>query len=304
MKKFIKVSQNGQSLVLVALLSVVFIGFLALILDGGNAYLKHRLAQTSADAGALAAANEACWMYFHGYDENPSAIYSAAVNQVDEYSITRNGATNAYIVNSGADWDPKNIIVQADIEFNTFFGGIFGLSNMTANARAAAGCFSPTYGEGVLPIIWACRAPVDGWPSSSDTCQQQRITWKTLTEDYDPFDQIHPELYIVMDSLKTDNEPDGYDPELRCIQDDLDPPGTLDCDFDGDGESDWVSRGGSSWIDLDGGDNKLWQDGVLLDDDYNCGSGGKDELVDWIITGFQCDLFEHMWIPDEECVGC
>ena len=43
--------QSGQSMVLVALLMMVFIALLAVVFDGGHAYLQRRNAQTAADAG-------------------------------------------------------------------------------------------------------------------------------------------------------------------------------------------------------------------------------------------------------------
>lgn len=47
--------QNGQSIVLFALMIFVFIGFLSLALDVGHAYAERRFMQNGADSGALAA---------------------------------------------------------------------------------------------------------------------------------------------------------------------------------------------------------------------------------------------------------
>ena len=53
-KKNVYLANKGQSLILVTLMLIALIGMLVLILDGGNAYLKRRQAQSAADSGALA----------------------------------------------------------------------------------------------------------------------------------------------------------------------------------------------------------------------------------------------------------
>ncbi|MGE5137883.1 MAG: pilus assembly protein TadG-related protein, partial [Rudaea sp.] len=49
-------NEHGQSVVLIALVMVVLIGFMGLIIDGGQAYLTRRDSQDAADAGAYAGA--------------------------------------------------------------------------------------------------------------------------------------------------------------------------------------------------------------------------------------------------------
>lgn len=49
--------QRGQAIVMVGLLMVVLFGFVGLVMDGGRGYLDRREMQASADAAALAAAN-------------------------------------------------------------------------------------------------------------------------------------------------------------------------------------------------------------------------------------------------------
>ncbi len=46
--------ERGQAIVLIALMLTVLMAFLALAVDGGNAYVHRRLAQNSSDGGALA----------------------------------------------------------------------------------------------------------------------------------------------------------------------------------------------------------------------------------------------------------
>src|SRR5687768_17947320 len=48
--------ERGQVLVMGALMMTVLLGFLALVLDAGNAYAQRRFVQNGADAAAIAAA--------------------------------------------------------------------------------------------------------------------------------------------------------------------------------------------------------------------------------------------------------
>ena len=118
-------TEQGQSLVTVALLLVVLIGMLALTLDGGYAYLQRRAAQTAADAGALAGARELC--------ETGDA--NLAVDRALEYAIDRNGALEAI-----ASVEAGTVTVEAYIPFSTFFGRIFSRPEITASAVAASQC--------------------------------------------------------------------------------------------------------------------------------------------------------------------
>jgi len=277
MKKLISFSDKGQSLILITIMLFALIAMLALIIDGGNAYLKRRQAQSAADAGALAGVRELCL-------GNPALANSVAL----EYAENRNAETQTNAVTDAIPTvlNATRMRVEAAITYDTFFATILGVERPTVRAIAEAACFSPTYGDGVLPVVWSCREPVDGWPGDSDTCQQQRISEGELETYLLTPDVIQPELYIVMDS-------ESLNDDLNCIQDYPYPPpheenlGEIDCDFDGDGESDWLAGGSRSWVDLDGDQ---------AEDDCPGGSG-SGELVDWIINGYDCELTDHTWIP-------
>ncbi len=272
-KKNVNLSNKGQSLVLVALMLFALIGMLALILDGGNAYLKRRQAQTAADAGALAGVRELCL-------GTPALANSVAI----EYAENRNyeNQPDAEIDAIPTVVNANRMRVEANVTYDTFFASIFNIDRPTVWAIAEAACFSATYGEGVLPVVWSCREPVDGWPGDSSSCQQQRISESELDTYLLTPDVIQPELYVVMDS-------ESLNSDLNCKEDYPDDPnlGEIWCDFDGDNESDWLAGGSRSWVDLDGD-----QSG----DDCPGGSG-SGELVDWILNGYDCEINQHTWIP-------
>lgn len=277
-RKFIK-SEKGQSLIFVALLLFVFMALLALVLDGGMAYFHRRNAQNAADAGALAGARVYC------ETKSVAAGIQAATDYVHE--------NDAELVEPPTIAG-NTVTVKTQITFNTTFGNLLGRPDITAVALARAGCYSPTLGRGVLPTVWACRPPVEGWPNDSTSCQQERITWEQLQiylnnpssspncRNYGS-GWVCQEMYIVMDSL-------SYDEDFNCIEDDP-VNGYLICDLDGDGESDWVASGGRSWVDLDGRSSE--------DNCYPTSTEGASELSNWITNGYPCDLRTHTWVPEQ-----
>jgi hypothetical protein len=266
--------EKGQSLVLIAVLIIFFFGLLGLALDGGNAYAMKRAAQNAADSGALAGATTLC----NSEDtRDPKTV-------AESYAIQHNRATEANAIVAS-----KTVTVTAGISYSTFFLNFFGKSTMTARAIAAAGCFPPGYGDGVLPIAWNCRPPTGG-PSDSNKCEEQRINWTTLQSYLATPNTWHPELYIIMDS-------ESYQNDFYCME--TNPAGTLKCDLDNDGEIDWLATGGRSWLDLDG------QSG--LNPGYDCNvianSEGESELVEWIEKGFPCSMVPHSWLVEQTGVS-
>ncbi len=219
MKNKIHQSTKGQSLIIVALLLVVFIGLLAVVLDGGYGYLQRRAAQTAADAGALAGARELC--------ETGSA--SIAVERALEYAIERNEALQAT-----ASAEAGVVRVETEIPFSTFFGNIFNRPQLIASAEAEAGCFAPGVAESVLPIAYSCEGGIfDGNPDNPID------RYCSFTQNYGPGN-----TFIIMNSSKVDKDE-------QCIDADA-GTGTIDCDLDNDGIDELLIGGNRSWLDLSG----------------------------------------------------
>ena len=211
MKRPARVSRQGQSLVIVTLLLFALMGMLALALDGGNGLFQRRIAQNAADAGALAGARELC---VNGGDE------SAAEYVAVDYAIDRNGADAVTIA-----WpEPGVIQVATVITFPTTFGNVLGMPEMTAHAVAAAGCFAPGAGEGILPVAWSCKA--------GDPVVEPGVC------DVNGYEGT----FIIMDSETASTD--------HCY-----PIGLIDCDFDDDGQLDLLVGGDRSWLDVNGADN-------------------------------------------------
>lgn len=251
-----KISQRGQSLVLVTLLLFVLVGILALVLDGGFTYSQRRAAQNAADAGALAGARSLCI----GIGSPLDVAY--------DYAVNRNQADTALASFVGTG----QVQVDTTITYNTFFAAILGHPQMTVAATATAGCFVPSAGQGILPVAWSCRLPAVGQEeSNSDDCVIE------YGED---------KIYLIMDDYKLQDKtcedptsPD-YNP-LVCdfyCQDPLtfEPAGALDCDLNNDGVNDVIAGGDRSWLDLA----------------YNT---GPMDLTGWIRDGYAGEVKAHTW---------
>lgn len=153
-------SEEGQSLVMVALSMTVLMGFLAFATDVGVLLRQRRMAQTVADSAAIAAAFESL------YEANPSTVstgmYNAALRDATLNGFTP-GATNGTMnsatgvsltvaINPNITVSGYNSIgnVQAVVALNAFpiFMNFFSFKPLTVGASAIAtntitadGCF-------------------------------------------------------------------------------------------------------------------------------------------------------------------
>lgn len=225
-------NEQGQNMVLMAVILVVLVMLAALVIDGGFGLAKRREAQNAADAGALAGANMLCAI-------NPGASpYDVAW----DYAVNRNHALDAEII---VDEAAKKITVNTTIPHDTFLAGIFGNDVVTTTATASAGCYGACSAI-TMPVAWACHSPVQGSPDPN------------CAIDYGTDDDPGP-IYVIMDTNKAIND-------YECIS----AGGSLDCDINNDGEDDYIAGGGRSWLDLNGGsenknDYKDWIDGTKID---------------------------------------
>jgi Flp pilus assembly protein TadG len=130
--------ERGQVIVLVVLFLIVLLGMAALVVDVGYAYYAHRTLQASADAAALA-----------GAQELPDATRAQAIAR--EYS-SQPGAKNQHrdindvvttvttkCLNSIPGCDPVNaVVVMERAPTKTFFAGLLGINTFKITARSTA----------------------------------------------------------------------------------------------------------------------------------------------------------------------
>ena len=137
--------ERGQALIIMALAMVVLVGFLALAIDGGNAYAQRRLMQNAADAAALAGVRALA------LGENAEAAAT-------EYAVDRNGADSAeVIIETG---DGQTVTVVARKSFPTFFASVLGWFTLSTSVQATATYGSPAQmpDQGFFPIAIKCAS--------------------------------------------------------------------------------------------------------------------------------------------------
>jgi hypothetical protein len=266
MIKNVRKFEKGQSLVVVTLLLIVFIGMLALALDGGYTFFMRRNAQNAADAGALAAADTWCETEDWDTAYNAGKYYAEDLNNADDEES---------IITSPGE---RLVRVETNITFDTFFGRLLGRDQITAVASATAGCYPPALVEGVIPVAWSCREPNIDDPGPGDPPHE----WGSEDCEYLYGDDDFPysgQMYIIMDANKL---LDDYDTYAACQDPALPPelrnPDLLDCDIDDDGINDILTGGERSWLDLDGG------------------SSDANELRDWVLGTEPVAIQTHLWL--------
>jgi len=134
-KKINNYVQRGQALIIVALALVALVGMVALVVDGGNAFLDRRNAQNAADSAVLAGA----LIRINGNgDWVATSVASAAQN-----GYNNDGVTNVVAVYS----PPRDGPFAGDIEYmqvvitshvNTYFAKVIGRSQLTNVVEATA----------------------------------------------------------------------------------------------------------------------------------------------------------------------
>ena len=101
-------SEKGQAIVFLVLGLVVFLGFVALAIDGGMALADRRNSQNSADAAALAGGGEAALylenqhMYYNNWNCNAGDVLDAM--DLAEVTAVNRAAANNFMI----DYDPSD----------------------------------------------------------------------------------------------------------------------------------------------------------------------------------------------------
>lgn len=182
MREFTSFRSKGQTAVLIALMAVALLAFVALAIDGSNAYSLRRDAQSAADGGAIAGT----WTMvdIKGFDAVAQILRK--VNQYCQDNGVRdtdsdpsnaiNGNVLVYYVDSDGNrlsypelhsmeivpGDARGVEVDVTITATTFFARLIGQPVITATAVAAAR-YEPD--GGILPI-----AVNEYWLGSEGKC--------------------------------------------------------------------------------------------------------------------------------------
>ena len=134
MKALRRTSERGQALIVIVFAIIGLIGMAALVVDGGNAYVQTRRAQTAADAaalgGALARIKGEDWV---------AATYAIA----EQHGFPRDGATTGVAVNSppvGGPFagDVEYIQVIIGAHTRTYLAPVVGVREIRTSVEAVA----------------------------------------------------------------------------------------------------------------------------------------------------------------------
>jgi hypothetical protein len=181
-------SRNGQVLVQVAMLMVVFFALMAIAIDVGHMLNERRHMQNAADAGALAGAWELCF-------GDPAQAEATA----REYAIDRNGAGMADV-----SVGELRVTVYAREATGLYLARLFGIQTADINARAVAACGAATSACGLWPIAF----PRDEWWGLSggpDSCEPGKnfYVWTGHQEGKSPDCTVY--------DCNTDDDPTDYE---------------------------------------------------------------------------------------------
>jgi hypothetical protein len=123
--------------VLVVVMLVVLLGFAALVIDVGYAYYAHRQLQASADAAALAGAQELPNAAMAEAVARQYAASDGAKNEHRDLEVTTTVTTKC--IQSVPGCDPVNTVVVLErAPAKTFFAGLLGIDTFTVKAKATA----------------------------------------------------------------------------------------------------------------------------------------------------------------------
>ena len=141
MRRPITGERHGAMLVFAAVSMVVLMGFLAMTLDIGAANRERRIAQTAADAAALAGAAEINRKITDPTVIKPAAQAEALRNGFDDADAN---TTVQVFYEPGPSTGPHAgnsayVEVQIDKTIPTIFGNIFNFASLTVHTRAVAG---------------------------------------------------------------------------------------------------------------------------------------------------------------------
>jgi Flp pilus assembly protein TadG len=152
-------SESGQSLVITVIFLTVLLGMAALVVDAGSWFRQHRELQATADAAALA-----------GAQELPLRVLDAKAAAQDFASRNTAGLANVD-VDFDTSVEPFDTIrVRVEKPAPGFFARIFGLDSVDVGAAAAArtgGLQSAKYVAPIVvhvthPMLNACGGPCLG----------------------------------------------------------------------------------------------------------------------------------------------
>ncbi len=142
--------ERAQAIVLIAFAIVGLVGFTALSIDGGTAYINNRQAQNAADSAALSAA----LTIIRNIDLSEAQIRQAAENMAVSMAANNGYNSSDPSVTITTNWPPDDtsayvdneeyvqVIIESQVE--TFFAPVIGINTTNSRVEAVAHAQPPT----------------------------------------------------------------------------------------------------------------------------------------------------------------
>lgn len=161
-----KISERGQAMILIVFSIIGLLGMSALAIDGGNAYVDRRRAETAASAAALTASITR----IEGGDWRAAALATARTNGYDNNGITNTVELNTPPLSGPYVGNSEYIEVIVTSHLKTYFGPVIGVPQVTSIAHAVSQSKPAEYGQMFDGYALVSLAPHSG-------CDSKRSFW-------------------------------------------------------------------------------------------------------------------------------
>jgi hypothetical protein len=138
-----KIRESGQAMILIVFSIIGLIGASALAIDGVNAFIDSRRADTAATSAALTAAVTR----IEGGNWRAAALATAAANGYDNNGVTNTVELNTPPLSGPYVGDAEYIEVIVTSHLPTYFGIVVGVPSITSVAQAVSRSKSSELGE-------------------------------------------------------------------------------------------------------------------------------------------------------------
>ena len=138
-----KIGERGQAMILIVFSIIGLLGMSALAIDGGNAYIDRRKAETAASAAALTASITR----IEGGNWRAAALATARANGYDNNGVTNTVELNTPPLNGPYVGNSEYIEVIITSHINTYFGPVIGIPQVTSTVQAVSQSKPAEYGQ-------------------------------------------------------------------------------------------------------------------------------------------------------------
>ena len=138
-----KKNERGQAMIMIVFSLIGLLGMSALAIDGGNAYVDRRKAESAASAAALSGAVTR----IEGGNWRSAALATAATNGYDNNGITNTVELNTPPISEPYTGNPEYIEVIITSYVDTYFGPVIGVPQVINRVKAISQSKPAVLGE-------------------------------------------------------------------------------------------------------------------------------------------------------------